>query len=305
MKTADYSTYFPTGAFVDDWGIGASAAGHARVPAHSPYPPLPHPHDHTLTWRRGRTLHEYQIIYIRHGQGRFESQATGPRLITEGTLFLLFPHVWHRYRPDRDTGWTEDWIELRGPAIEQLHHRDVINPRRPLFSIATHSPVPELFNQCHALARAPVAGHQALLGLLGLQILAHILFPAGNAPKPQRTIDRRIQQARSLLSDAPHNLCMHHLAQQVGMSYSYFRRTFKSHTGLSPKQYQLQLRLRQAQQLLAFTTLPIRTIAEKLGYDSPFHLSADFKARTGQSPTQWRGRSADHETTHSSANMGD
>ena len=31
---------------------------------------------------------------------------------------------------------------------------------------------------------------------------------------------------------------------------------------------------------------------DALGFDSPFHLSADFKARTGVSPTEWRSRIA-------------
>ena len=62
--------------------------------------------------------------------------------------------------------------------------------------------------------------------------------------------------------------------------------------GLSPKQYHLQLRIRKAQALLTNTSMSFQEVADALGFDSPFHLSADFKMRLGSSPTQWRAQVA-------------
>lgn len=78
------------------------------------------------------------------------------------------------------------------------------------------------------------------------------------------------------------------IAQRLNMSYSHFRREFKKEIGLSPGEYLHQVRVRRAQELLDSTSLSLKEIAEKLAYHSAFHFSKDFKARMGQSPSNWR-----------------
>ena len=72
------------------------------------------------------------------------------------------------------------------------------------------------------------------------------------------------------------------------VSASYLRREFKKFTGSSPAQYHNALRVDRVKYLLRNTTLSIKEIAENLSFDSPFHLSLNFKKKTGQSPKQWR-----------------
>jgi transcriptional regulator GlxA family with amidase domain len=62
--------------------------------------------------------------------------------------------------------------------------------------------------------------------------------------------------------------------------------------GISPKQYHLRLQLRRAEELLANTTKSVKEISQILGFDSPYHLSAVFKAHTSLAPSHWRERRA-------------
>lgn len=55
------------------------------------------------------------------------------------------------------------------------------------------------------------------------------------------------------------------LAEQVAMSESSFHRHFKSATALSPLQYQKQLRLLQARQILATQGKSVTTTALEVG----------------------------------------
>jgi len=48
------------------------------------------------------------------------------------------------------------------------------------------------------------------------------------------------------------------------------------------------LKIHRARQLLQETDLPIKTIAQTLGLESPFHFAKAFKQRTDVSPTQRR-----------------
>ncbi len=78
------------------------------------------------------------------------------------------------------------------------------------------------------------------------------------------------------------------IARDLHIGYSYFRRVFKGRTGFSPKAYRLEIRFRRTCDFLRNTELNLKEIARRLGYDSPYHLSMDFKKRTGQPPTRWR-----------------
>jgi AraC-like DNA-binding protein len=293
MPTPDYSIYLPTGAGVETWGVGVSAAGHTRIRPGTPYPPGSHPAHHALSWDRGRILRRHQVVYISQGSGRFESSIGGKRKITEGSVFLLFPGVWHRYQPDPDAGWVEDWIELVGPTMHRLTRKAIITPKRPIFRIGLRAEILNLFDRCHDLARSAAPRHQPVLGSVGLQILAQVNFFAANAKREPSKNDIAIRRSQAMIAGAVDRpLRMEQIADEVGMSYSYFRRAFKQQTGVSPKQYHLQLRLRKVQEMLNYSSASVKEIAQAMGFDSAFHLSADFKARTGIPPTRWRERLA-------------
>ena len=63
---------------------------------------------------------------------------------------------------------------------------------------------------------------------------------------------------------------------------------FKSQTGVSPIKYLITRRMEEAQHLLRETDLPIRAIAEKVGYDDPAYFSQIFKRTVGSSPLSYR-----------------
>ena len=73
-------------------------------------------------------------------------------------------------------------------------------------------------------------------------------------------------------------------------SYRQLVRDFHRTFGQSPKQYQLEARLREACRLLLQTRLPVTTIAMELGYCSSQHFATQFHRHVGCSPSAWRAR---------------
>jgi DNA-binding IclR family transcriptional regulator len=80
------------------------------------------------------------------------------------------------------------------------------------------------------------------------------------------------------------------LARLCRVSYSTLRTAFLRETGMTPGQYQLSLRLKEAQRLLTDGTDPITAIAEQTGFCNQKHFSMIFKRKRGLSPLAYRRR---------------
>lgn len=74
------------------------------------------------------------------------------------------------------------------------------------------------------------------------------------------------------------------LAKEARMSSSSFYNHFKAVTGMSPIQYQKQLRLQEARRLLLTENLEAAEAAFQVGYESPSHFSREYSRRFGLSP---------------------
>ncbi len=202
--------------------------------------------------------------------------------------FLLFPGVWHRYRPDFAAGWMESWIELNGSYMEQLQAARIIDPRKPVYQVQTMAEIEARLSAAYDLARAKPPGFAVHLGLLAVQILALLHFGPHKRPTTPRRIDHLISESQTLLAQSEKDVSAGRIARQLGIGYSYFRREFKKQTGFSPRQYQIEVRQRRAKELLRNTDLTVKEISERLGYHSPYHLSLDFSKRNGIAPSKWR-----------------
>lgn len=72
------------------------------------------------------------------------------------------------------------------------------------------------------------------------------------------------------------------------LSSSQFSRSFKKHTGTSPYDYLLSVRLARAKELLKNTNLPISDIAYQTGFASDSNFIYFFRKNEGISPLKFR-----------------
>jgi len=86
---------------------------------------------------------------------------------------------------------------------------------------------------------------------------------------------------------------------QIAAALGYSERSFRRHlerSGTSFRELANEIREQKARNLIANTSLPIQTIATRLGFDTPSNFSRSFKRWTGKSPTEFRlGRNRDDE----------
>lgn len=287
----DFFRYLNPARKNDPWSVHVSAAGSCLYRPGTPYPQPGHPLDHGFSWEGGRVIGAHQIVYLRSGSGVFESAGTGAKRLGPGDALLLFPDVWHRYRPDPETGWHEHWIELRGPLIERLQGEGVFRPADPIIKPPDKGAIDALFHRILDAVRSSGPRPEPLAGAWAMEILARLQGARRKAVPPDR-LALAISQAEATLSEnSSHPPTLHALSRQLGIGYSSFRREFKEVTGVSPGQYVRRLRLERAQRMLGATSEPVKAIAAELGFSSEFHFSHAFKRQFGVSPAHWRRRS--------------
>lgn len=295
-ETTTFYRYFPVSRRDKSWGLYATTAGESDIAPHSAYPPSGHPKGYAFDWQHGRVLDEFQFVYISSGTGKFESKFAPPIRVEPGNAFLLFPGVWHRYAPDPATGWREHWIGFNGEMALRWRQCRFISPKNPLLKISAEDTVLAAFSRVMQSIRTNRPALQQIMAgatsyLLGLFYSAQQAQPAAQAHQ-SNAIEVVIAHIHNEFAG---NLNMEHLAEEIGVSYSWFRSTFVAHTGLSPHQYLLELRLARARNLLTETNLSVKEIAMQTGFEDEHYFSRLFRRKMNVTPGQFRGRSRRHK----------
>jgi AraC-like DNA-binding protein len=104
--------------------------------------------------------------------------------------------------------------------------------------------------------------------------------------------DTRIQTAIEFFRDNfMHDIGVADAAQKAGLGEVQFRTLFHKYSGISPSVYLKHLRLRQAAELLAGTTLAIKDVAGQTGFNSVSYFCFVFRKDYGISPEVYRQNS--------------
>lgn len=82
------------------------------------------------------------------------------------------------------------------------------------------------------------------------------------------------------------------IVAKIGFSRAHVFTLFKKHTGLTPADYLIRLRVKKACESLKNTSMNSKQIAEACGFSSPSRFNAAFKRQTGLTPSQWRVRAS-------------
>ncbi len=111
-------------------------------------------------------------MYIYSGSGVFEVEKVGKVTIEPGSVFLLFPDIWHTYSPAFGQGWEEYWVGFTGVYAEYLMQHECFNPDNPLIHMGVQHGVPEYFHLPHiAIMKAKEKAFTAMVLCLTIQLL--------------------------------------------------------------------------------------------------------------------------------------
>lgn len=285
----NYYKYLPVSEEDESWGLSVLNTGCTHIVAGTTYPYATHPAHHYFNWEKGRVLDEFQVIYITQGGGIFDSKSSGQQTITAGSVILLFPEERHRYKPDKKTGWDEYWVGFKGPIVKNLLNKKFFTPANPIIPVGYQEPLLHLFQEIIDTTREEKAGYQPLIAGTVLHLLGYIYSLSQQEKFSGQDVEAIVDKARLLFrSNIDQNYSPVDVAHELQISYSRFRKIFKEYTGLAPGQFQIQLKIHKAKELLTNTTKSVKEIAFELNFESNFYFSKLFKEKTGVTPGEFR-----------------
>ena len=293
----NYYKYVPVSKEDENWGLCVLNAGCNRINPGEIYPPLDHPTHHYFKWEKGRILNnEYQIIYISKGEGLFESSTCELVHIREGSIIILFPDEWHRFKPNPEAGWDEYWVGFKGDVIKNLIQNNFFQLDAPVINIGIKEEVVNIIREIIEKAKQEKTGYQPMIAGAVLHLLGQIYSICKQDSLKEDLIETIVNKSRILLREnIEEKLCVEKIAEELNVSYSWFRKAFKEYTGLAPGQYLIQLKIEKAKMLLSDQSKSIKEIAYDLHFESCFYFSRLFKEKTGVTPEKFRRQNQDYD----------
>ncbi len=271
------------------FGLTVNTVGFQPIPPHSLYPSTEHPKNYYFRPGKGRILSEYQIVYISKGKGSFTSESTRRTTISKGQAMVLFPGQWHTYSPLKETGWNEYYIGFEGMIIDRIVAQGFVSRENQILDVGVNEDLVNLFSTAVKIAKEDKTAAQQNLAGIVFNIIGSILSLALNKNFETNDAAQKIERAKVIMyENIQKNVDIKEIAQNLGISYSLFRKVFKEYTGYSPAQYFQELKLRKAKEMLTETTHSIKELAFELNFSSHEYFLSFFKKKVGTTPMEYR-----------------
>jgi AraC-like DNA-binding protein len=280
----DFFKYLAPTPEEKNWGIWVTVAGCSKVAPGMNYPPGGHPQGYHFRWENGRILNEYQIVYVTEGEGIFETKQESHE-IKPGSLMLLHPGVWHRYRPDTHKGWVEWYIGFRGDAVPRFMSHPLLQ-KSTTIRIGLRENLLESYRRVLRLVRDESQGFQLIASGEAVRMIAYTITNIQSLEFEGKPVEETISKAKYLIQQKMDQKAdWVEIATTLNLGYTNFRKMFKKYTGLSPGQYHLNLRLVKAKELLLHSSKSLKEIAWETGFYSESYFSRIYREKMGQSPS--------------------
>lgn len=230
----------------------------------------------------------YTVLYVLQGRGAFEFVDGRSWELAAGTFVHRLPHVPHRVVRNRATPWREFFLVLPPSLYEAMTALGVIGMHRPVLRTGitqmTYIRIRSFLNNLPH--DSGVSAAQLLAEAHGLMAHMADMDRARWMLTDEATMVRRAKEL--LAANLGRRLSMPWAAEELGVGYETFRKTFRRHQGVSPKEYRIRRRIDLARHMLVVERIPVKEVAARLGYPDMPSFVKQFRRVAGVTPNRFR-----------------
>jgi len=257
----------------------ATVRGEKRVPA---YIWTGHQHQTNRVIRPSGIRPNWHLILTLSGVGSFRQPGL-ERTFEAGDVILFTPDCHQDYGPAQEGGsWENLFVHfaprphwhgwMRWPQVGKGLALVHLSPG------TVRTDVEDALRRCHRYAHASFSSfaHELALSALEEAILigAHEATYGGRQTRRSPGITRVVEL---ISGDLARRFTIPDLARLSGLSPSRFAHLFKEEIGESAIAFIIRLRIREAARLLEAEGLTVKEVAARVGFESPFYFSRQFR----------------------------
>ncbi len=250
-----------------------------------------HPSSFTRSCPTGLTNY---LLLIIHTAGDFQIGLHSYHL-TPGHALIIAPGTTYHYS-NPNGAYIDDWLHFQPENIQKfLQIFPMTDEPFPIEDTGMFTPLIRQIMWEHAYTEIPYM--QENIDALFTILLNHLIvayknkdFTPSLASYKSQFQSLRLEMKNTLFH--PHTIKAH--AKEIGVSESYFQHLYSEYFGISFQKDLIQLRIEQAQYLLATTTSTMEEISQRCGYSNTVHFYRQFKSYTGMTPREYRKSGPDN-----------
>lgn len=234
--------------------------------------------------QKGIMFQYYGGLYVISGSGTYVDGETGCEYpVTPGCVVQRMPGKLHHSYINRGEEWLEFYFCAGARVFETLVELKLATDE-PVFYVGESMEVFRRLVDYHAMFERTDHARSPEL-LIEFQKLLCYLNSRAVEPEADRW---KARVGEVLENNYRVGVSLEEIAAACGMGYEALRKQFRRVFGCSLEQYRIQLRINAAKSMMLDRDMPLKEIADALGYCDTYAFCKQFKQQVGVSPGKFK-----------------
>ena len=239
--------------------------------------------------QRARGAEQNILILCTRGSGWFE--INGRRHTLKQNQALLLPaDTPHEYGASQSEPWSIQWVHFLGD--DAAYFFTLLKPGSHIVTVAAAlaPKLNRLFTDAYEALSGGFTQQSIICAAQALRHILGLLFFNNRAFHPRtKAAAKSLDQALLFMRERVDSvLTVADMAREAKLSVTHFTRLMRQHTGFTPIEYFIHLKMQRACRFLTLTPMSVKEVASRIGYVDPYYFSRLFSKVMGMPPAVYR-----------------